>query len=359
MSSPDPDKLRELLNKKDGSTDDFEKEALEGFALLGSDEEALQLKAALDKKMSPLFEKKKASQPFVYWMAAAMLLIMGLSVYFILSNGSEVAGQKDLAIATPPKETTPGTEQSFEAKAAEINSVATETAAEAEKNRIAPVAPSQPLRTKVPVLSPQEEAEERGQSLMEEQVSVTSAPMVSSAGSQDKDEEESDFAAPASASGDVSYKKADADDAEAKRQRVVSNESEQEPEKEIKTTKALAREERKEKDQKNKAEPAKGFSEGAAFGNASGPSDCFPADKDRDLHKDLEEKLMAKKVNVEFDAVVTVRAGEVSYVSLIRKDPSLNDVDAAKITAAIRQLKIACSRNGTCNCLLRYTPTKK
>lgn len=124
MSSPEDKKLKELLaNKNDQHQDDFEKEALEGFAMLRNEQESLDLKAKLDERMRKEILSKQKTRPPFYWIAAAaMLIIMGLSVWFILSDSSEVTSHKDLAI-TQPKETTDAatnTEKSFEAKAAEL-----------------------------------------------------------------------------------------------------------------------------------------------------------------------------------------------------------------------------------------------
>lgn len=124
MSSPEDKKLKELLaNKNDQHQDDFEKEALEGFAMLRDEQESLDLKAKLDERMrKEVLSKQQTRSPFYWIAAAAMLIIMGLSVWFILSDSSEVTSHKDLAI-TQPKETTDAasnTEKSFEAKAAEL-----------------------------------------------------------------------------------------------------------------------------------------------------------------------------------------------------------------------------------------------
>lgn len=361
MSSPDADKLKELLNKKNsGDTDDFEKEALEGFALLDSDEEAMNLKANLDKKMAPLLKKRNSSQPVVYWMAAAMLLMMGLSVYFMLNNGPERDGQKDLAIVTPPEKTTPGTEQSFEAKAAELNSATTEKSSLDEKNLIPPAASPQPAAEKKSVVREQEaEQEDLHVFRMEEQAfgaTSPAAPVVVASESGTADREASPSEPSEIARNKADHKKADQNDAEPGRQQVNNAET---TEKEIKTLAVKERKEKKQKELDNKDEAAKSALQDGAIAGMSGPSDCLPADKNRELQKDIAEKLTAKKVNFGFVASVTVAAGEVSNVTLIQKDPSLGEVDAGKVISVIRQMKIDCARSKTCHCTLRYTPTEK
>jgi len=80
--------LKDLLNKAGSeSFDDFEKEALEGFNTLASEQEALDVKAALDKRIhAEVFTEKKFNLK-VYWYAAAGLaLIIGLSAYFLMNN---------------------------------------------------------------------------------------------------------------------------------------------------------------------------------------------------------------------------------------------------------------------------------
>jgi hypothetical protein len=98
------DFLNELLNKKQkGELDDFEREALEGFDTLSSDE-AHQLKTSLDAHMKEeVFAEKRPTR--VYWLAAAALaLVVGLSVIFVMNNGSN---GKDLAITTISEEKAP------------------------------------------------------------------------------------------------------------------------------------------------------------------------------------------------------------------------------------------------------------
>lgn len=127
MSDPENKKLKDLFNKKNTVSDDFEKEALEGFDLLENEQEAFELKSKLDAKINrELFEKKETRSPFYLLAAAAMALLIGLSAYFILSKGPELTEHKDLAISSPKESANPSIEQSFEAKAAELKSAPAE-----------------------------------------------------------------------------------------------------------------------------------------------------------------------------------------------------------------------------------------
>lgn len=97
--------LNELLDHIKEPADDldaFEQEALEGFASLENEQEALDMKTRLDKRINEeLFEKKK--QPlFIYWSAAAgVTLLVGLIFLFKSTNTIE---SKDMAMNTAPKE---------------------------------------------------------------------------------------------------------------------------------------------------------------------------------------------------------------------------------------------------------------
>ncbi|MCW3077011.1 MAG: hypothetical protein JWO32_1620 [Bacteroidetes bacterium] len=89
--------LKQNMTKKSADLDDFDREALEGFALLHSEEEAMSLKGTLDKRISEEVFTDKKNNPKVYWFAAAgLFLVIGLSIYFILNNQS--INQKDVAL---------------------------------------------------------------------------------------------------------------------------------------------------------------------------------------------------------------------------------------------------------------------
>jgi hypothetical protein len=85
-------KLKNLLNKNStempDNTDEFEKAALEGFALLESEQEVLDLKDSLDLKIyAEVFKAKKQESRTRYWLAAAALIgVTGFSIYFFQSS---------------------------------------------------------------------------------------------------------------------------------------------------------------------------------------------------------------------------------------------------------------------------------
>jgi hypothetical protein len=114
------DLLKSLKTKKTDDLDDFEREALEGFEALGSEEDAISAKNELDEKIrSELFTEEKRRRPVVYWFAAAgLLLVIGLSVLFVRNNkeinNSDVAAveqkeikdlEKEAALSAPLEET--------------------------------------------------------------------------------------------------------------------------------------------------------------------------------------------------------------------------------------------------------------
>jgi len=85
-------KLKDLLNKnssdKPENADDFEKAAFEGFAQLESEQEALDLKESLDAKIyAEVFVAEKQESRTLYWLAAAALIgVIGFSIYFFQSS---------------------------------------------------------------------------------------------------------------------------------------------------------------------------------------------------------------------------------------------------------------------------------
>lgn len=98
--------LKNMETRKTADLDDFEREALEGFALLESNDEAKEVKANLDEKIySKLFnEDERKKRPVAYWFAAAgLLLVIGLSVLFV-TNSENITGKKDVAQTIPLEE---------------------------------------------------------------------------------------------------------------------------------------------------------------------------------------------------------------------------------------------------------------
>ncbi len=97
--------LNDFLNKnKQNLTDDFEKDAFEGFETLNSPEDAFELKASLDKKITQkLFLEKKETKKIVWYAAAGLFLVIGLSIFFILNNTNTIVKNNNVSLITVPK----------------------------------------------------------------------------------------------------------------------------------------------------------------------------------------------------------------------------------------------------------------
>lgn len=88
-NKPEQDKLKAFLGKQpDETTDEFEREALEGFAMLENEQEILELKSQTDAKVNAALQVKR-SKKTTYWFAAAgLLLCIGLTVFFVSQQGT-------------------------------------------------------------------------------------------------------------------------------------------------------------------------------------------------------------------------------------------------------------------------------
>ncbi|HRD40339.1 MAG TPA: hypothetical protein PLC65_17050, partial [Bacteroidia bacterium] len=89
--TPSSDELLKRLETNDSAgLDDFEKEALEGFASLENPELARSLQAKLDARISEEYSQKKSgNRTFFYLsMAAGLILVIGLTVIFYNSLNS-------------------------------------------------------------------------------------------------------------------------------------------------------------------------------------------------------------------------------------------------------------------------------
>ena len=108
--TPNSDELLKRLETNDAAgLDDFEKEAMEGFASLESPELARSLQAKLDARISEEYSQRKSgNRTFLYLsMAAGLILIIGLTVIFynsLNSNKAELA----LSESAEQKESVPG-----------------------------------------------------------------------------------------------------------------------------------------------------------------------------------------------------------------------------------------------------------
>ncbi|MBL7920100.1 MAG: hypothetical protein JNJ40_07275 [Bacteroidia bacterium] len=97
--------LDQLFNKAKAdkqSLDDFEKDAFAGFEMLESEQEAKNLKAALDTRINKELFNKEERNPTIYWFAAAGLaLVIGLTVLFISNTNDEISSGSNMAISNP------------------------------------------------------------------------------------------------------------------------------------------------------------------------------------------------------------------------------------------------------------------
>ena len=103
--------LKQLFNKAkadEQNLDDFEKEAMAGFNMLESENEAFDTNNKMtDRINTELFNKTENSNHKVYWMAAAGLaLVIGLSTFFILTDTNSIS-KNNLAITDTKTENSP------------------------------------------------------------------------------------------------------------------------------------------------------------------------------------------------------------------------------------------------------------
>lgn len=123
MKTPINNNIDQLFNKAkadDQNLDDFEREAMAGFDMLSSKDEANELKAALDKRINEeVFIKKESHNPKIYWFAAAGLaLVIGLSVLFIVNDSNSISKSSDLAIKETQQTALPDSKNELKEEAA-------------------------------------------------------------------------------------------------------------------------------------------------------------------------------------------------------------------------------------------------
>jgi hypothetical protein len=115
MNNKPNNNLNDFLNKnKQSLEDDFEKDAFAGFETFDNKEDALNLKETLDKKINTtLFSEKKryfdgfsSHNKTVWYAAASLFLVIGLTVLFILNNGDSIVKTNDVSLVETKKEVT-------------------------------------------------------------------------------------------------------------------------------------------------------------------------------------------------------------------------------------------------------------
>jgi len=99
--------LKDFLSQNESPSkafDAFDKDALEGFALLENEQEVFALKSQLDLRINEQFVPVAKKTSSNYWLAAAgFLLVIGLTVYFLV--GSHFTQNTKLAVTRGEKST--------------------------------------------------------------------------------------------------------------------------------------------------------------------------------------------------------------------------------------------------------------
>lgn len=363
MSGPEDKKLKDLLAKNNNSVlDDFEKEALEGFAMLENEQEALGLKAALDARIKDkLFDTKKKRSPFYWAAAAAMFLIMGLSAYFILSNETEITQEKNMAIVSPAQDKTPGntTESSFEEKAAELKSpetVAQPLERKEERNKaLTPIVTAEPsLRHQMA------DAESAATPLAES--STGAADEIVAARSKARQEEEVVAAKDKAKQEEVEK---DAKETISASPAMAKNDNGPEGQnyKGFAAANAPKASEPKKKEASRMNEE-KVAAQGAASDDRSlniatvSLKGCQYPGGEKALRIELEKLLTKKGVNKAFEAYVEIvdHNGKTGWG--LEKTEGLSEKEIGKINSIILPMEFYCESK-KCRCTLIYEPLKK
>lgn len=302
MSDPENKKLKDLLNEKNREQlDDFEKEALSGFDMLDNERESLDLKAELDTRITrEVFNEEKSRKPFFWIAAAAMLLITGLSAYFILLDNEQSVNRQDLAVVAKKDlpENTPGLESSFEAKAAEISAPQTEN--EVRKK---------PVEKTKPAVAPEANAvQSTGAINVSEPVTISADMAAAPVSNQQEDERESD-----------DQDKARESFALAKKQEEKEEKAEAVKDKMVASYRRNEESDSKKADRKAKsAAPAAQPAEIEAAPSKSNSGGCDYVGGKEALRKDIEEKLTAKEINKGIEATLLIDKNKVIEVTFFK-----------------------------------------
>ncbi len=329
-------RLKELLDKaKQQPEDDFEKEALEGFAMLGHEQEAFDLKAALDQRMQEeVLAGKKSTSPGYWFAAAGMLLAVGLSAYFLLMNDpAKKERNNELVItefkAAPPE--LPQAEKSAE-PALSVPPARPLALAQQKVNRsIQPAGPgaAQNAGASARISQSQQMADSIAFDALASNQEIT-LPVTVSDENADVDKGRKDDNAAAKTE---TYNWAATDKKEQ-----AESEEKNEPAK----TKSRAK---KEKDRKTvAATPAYAYNsapkEAAAAeeNEKSSMGNCYYEGGDAVLYKELSQRLVEKKLDLHFKAKVFVNAlGRISKVEFTEKN-KLSPEEQNEITYVIQSL---------------------
>lgn len=309
-------RLKDLLSKHLEQTgrdaDAFEQEALEGFAMLKNEEEAMDLKKSVDARIySEVFAEKKQESRRFYWLAAAVLIgVIGMSIYLFQTYFT--TPKTELAIQTP--KTVPMKENSVpEAPSpAQTNSPEPEGATE--------IKPIKQVQIDKSIHS--SSVENEGQKFMEDLSDQSNVAPASAPASEIPEREQEVKALPVSDQTKASNPK-------------ESSRSAAEP--------LAAKEEIVAKKSKSKVSEdvlSKASDESIEIATVStkpSPSCTFKGGN-QELKKQLKDQLKQKNLLYPFDATLFLnKKGKIEKV-LIKNSDGLNEEDQQKVIEVIKQL---------------------
>jgi len=382
----DHKELSDLLNQKDRSQlDDFEKEAIEGFDML-SGEEAFQLKEELDAEMEQKVFKPKKQNPRIFLLAAASLvLVIGLSVLFVLNNSgleektglainakTEENSLPEAAKMTPAPAESPAEigslEKNKESGAKEsLNKVTKEQSLnEAEKRSEGkPITVTDEQngsgvaqKTKDIVVEESKESSALDDIRNDNAKSGEEAPKKGIAKAADREQSPSEDkksenfkdqlssdtkAVPATGSAESNLARSSKEKARKKSRSSVAGKQDTEPSQQQERDEDIslaASENEAEKKNESKLSPSAPTYEAVTSGKNSGPGNISfeyqYKSGEKELMKDLSNKLNSEEVNVAFDAELLIdKKGKVEKVNIY----NANGLSNKKVNAIERILK--------------------
>lgn len=316
------ERLKALLDQKKNQEqpgDGFEKEALEGFAMLQNDAEALDLKAELDTRMKQVLTKKTSSTR-TYWLAAAGLaLVVSLSVYLVLMQDTSFKKDQALAIAAETvKDTAPAppvAESSYERKAAEFKGIEPQQIAAKKEKPKAEAQPASPLQASV---GPEPAKDLKAENSQTEIASGNAAPPAKTA------EEE-----PSKSEANLELAASDKN-AYAERKEPAMDEKNKSPETRAKKAESA-------KPMAGLASPSASLTKGQ-LADSTSVSNCYYEGGETALYKELTAQLVKKELDKHFSATLFLNtSGKVLRVKFIKTD-GMSKREQSEITVVLQML---------------------
>jgi hypothetical protein len=326
MSGHNEDKkLRDFLRSSAAEGDDFEKEALEGFAMLKNDEEAMQAKAELDQRIyrEVFYTRSKPGRQGMYYAAAAVLLLAGFAIFMmrgsLFDNRNEMAVQREL---NPPAEV-----QTLRAPPAQVQS------ATAEDEKKSPAEPKQKTHEKTisPAKTlPELQEAEQGNSVADHQPAsqgkAEASPVsegVSPSQTNDLALSEADHKKAATAGAQVAYESQQPETKLAAEGDFALNSAAQKPS-------AAPTEPPRKNAYAKRAVPAE---------KKPASKNCYYPEGEKGLRDDVQKLFQPKDLVIRFDAILRIdRAGRILEVEF-KEQPELSAETKEKISATLKQLK--------------------